>query len=140
MDIEFWILGIGPLESMLKEQARKVGVEDMVLFKGFKPNPYPYMQTADVFLLTSDTEGYPTVICEALCLGKPIVSTNVTGADELLANGIGVICDYDVEKIADMLEELIKSPEMLANYANVSNKRGRKFDKSIVMEHIYSII
>lgn len=49
-NVEFWILGVGPLESVLKEQARKAGVENMVLFKGFKSNPYPYMQAADIFL------------------------------------------------------------------------------------------
>ena len=139
-NVEFWILGVGPLESVPKEQARKAGVENMVLFKGFKSNPYPYMQAADIFLLTSDTEGYPTVVCEALCLGKPIVSTSVTGVDELLANGAGVVCDYNVEKIAEKLDELIKSPKMLANYAETSNKRGREFDRNSVMEHIYSII
>ncbi|WP_297905623.1 glycosyltransferase [uncultured Parabacteroides sp.] len=140
LNIEFWILGVGPLESVLKEQARKAGVEDMVLFKGFQTNPYTYMKAADVFLLTSDTEGYPTVVCEALCLGKPIVSTNVTGVDELLANEAGIVCNYDVKDIADGIERLIKKPSLLKKYSQLSEKRGEEFDKETVMWQIYSLV
>ena len=139
-NVEFWILGVGPLESALKAQARKVGVEDMVLFKGFKSNPYPYMQAADIFLLTSDTEGYPTVICEALCLGKPIVSTNVTGADELLADGVGIVCNYDVNEMADSIEKLMFNPLLLKKYAQLSEQKGQKFDKEAIMLQIYSLM
>lgn len=140
LDVEFWILGVGPLETALKEQAYNAGVEDMVLFKGFQTNPYIYMKAADIFLLTSDTEGYPTVVCEALCLGKPIVSTNVTGVDELLTNDAGIVCGYDVEEIAGKLSSLIKSPDLLADYAKTSDRRGREFDKNKVMKQIYNLL
>lgn len=140
LNVEFWILGVGPLESALKEQAHKAGVEDMVLFKGFQINPYTYMNVADIFLLTSDTEGYPTVVCEALCLGKPIVSTNVTGVDELLADGVGIVCSYDIKEIAESIEKLHIDPSLLKKYAHLSEKKGLRFDKQTVMQQIYSLI
>ena len=140
LDVEFWIIGNGPLEASLKKQAHIAGVDNMVLFKGYQCNPYPYIYNADLFLLTSDTEGYPTVVCEALCLGKPIVSTNVTGVDELLGHDAGLISNFNVTDIADKIETLVNHPNMLVEYAASAEKRSQIFNKEKIMEQIYSVI
>lgn len=140
LEVDFWILGTGILESELRDKAKKEEVTDIVHFLGFQNNPYPYMKAADLFLLTSDTEGYPLVICEALCLGKPIVSTNVTGVDELLAGGVGIVCDFNVEMITAEIEKLMKNNKLLSLYAALSDKKGREFDKETILNHIYSVL
>lgn len=79
------ILGEGELEEELKKLAESLGIEDRVSFVGFKKNPYAYMKRADVFALTSRTEGFGHVLVEALTLGVPIVSTRCNpGAEEIL--------------------------------------------------------
>lgn len=140
LDVDFWILGTGTLESELKNKALEYDVSNMVHFLGFQINPYPYIKAADLFLMTSDTEGYPLVICEALCLGKPIVSTNVTGVDELLANGIGVVCDFNVEEIVNEIIKLVMNADVLSTYADLSERKGLEFDKQTILNRIYSII
>ncbi len=62
------ILGEGELEGELKQLAKELGIFEQVYFLGFKRNPYAYMKRADVFALTSITEGFGHVLVEALAL------------------------------------------------------------------------
>lgn len=141
-DIDFWILGQGELENTLKEMCKKEGVENMVHFLGFKRNPYSYIKFSDVFLLTSDIEGFPLVVSEALCLGKPIVSTNITGPIEQLDNGkYGIITSRNVIEITNALKQLIDNPTLLKSYAQKAEYRGKTFfDVQQVMQQIYNIL
>lgn len=82
------ILGDGPLREMLEAQVAQAGLGDMVVFAGFDTEPWPYYVAADLFVLSSDSEGLPTVLIEALHAGLPIVSTDCpSGPREILAEG-----------------------------------------------------
>ena len=134
------ILGEGRLASKLKELANDLGVNDVVKFLGYQANPYPYIKNSDVFVLTSDVEGYPTVVCEALCLGRPVISTNITGSDELLANGVGILTGFESQDIADSVSLLIQSKDSWAHYAHLSALRGQQFQPHDIMAQIYSLL
>ena len=75
-DFEQWILGKGDLEAALKEQVRELGLEDNVKFLGFQSNPFQFMATADIFILSSLFEGFGNVIVEAMACGTPVISTD----------------------------------------------------------------
>ena len=139
-EFEIWILGEGKLELQLKNQAKALEVSDVVKFLGYQANPYPYIKVSDIFVLTSDTEGYPTVVCEALCLGKPVISTNITGSDELLANGIGILTGFEPDAIAEQIGRLIQSRELCSHYARLAAQRGQRFQPQDVMAQIYSLL
>lgn len=128
LNFDIWILGTGDLEQALKKQAERLRVEDCVKFLGFQKNPYPYLKASDLFLLTSDAEGYPTVVCEAFCLGKPVVSTNITGSDELLADDTGILTSLDITEIAEHIETLMNNPEKLEHYARKARTKAECFD------------
>ncbi len=141
VDCEGWILGTGELEQQLKQQAAKCGVAGMVKFLGFQTNPYPYLKASDVFLLTSDSEGFSLVVAEAMCLGKAIVSTLTSGPDELLANGVGVLTSFEVSDIADRVQQLAADADLRAHYAEASRAEAlRRFDVEAVMQQIYQIL
>jgi glycosyltransferase involved in cell wall biosynthesis len=74
------ILGDGPLEAELKEQARKLGIESAVQFAGFQQNPWPYLKHADFLVMPSRYEGLPNAALEALALGTPVIATDCPGA------------------------------------------------------------
>ncbi len=139
-DIDFWILGTGVLESALKDQVCKKNLTKSVHFLGFQTNPYPYIKAADVFLLTSDAEGYPLVVCEALCLGKAIVSTNVAGVEELLGNQTGILTGFAPYDIAKVIEKLKDNSQLVKTYSERAIIKGKQFDVSQTMDNIYSIL
>jgi glycosyltransferase involved in cell wall biosynthesis len=58
-----------------KSLAAELGIDDKVSFMGFQSNPYKYLCAADCFVLSSEYEGLPNVMLEALYLGVPIVAT-----------------------------------------------------------------
>jgi glycosyltransferase involved in cell wall biosynthesis len=80
------IAGEGPERAHLLEVAAELGISDRVLMPGWLSNPYPALRHASIFALTSDIEGFPNALVEALALGVPAVATNCPdGPAEILA-------------------------------------------------------
>ena len=142
MDMEFWILGTGDLETSLKEKVKNLNLADHIFFKGFVDNPYPSMKSADVFLLTSDTEAYPTVVCESLVLGTPVITTEVSGAKELLGESeFGIITrDMNPETIAAELEKFYFDKQFRDSLASKAQERAGIFNIDKTMNEIYQLL
>ena len=138
--VNFIIVGEGPLHEKLDKMIHEHGLENYVSILGFQKNPYPYIAKSDVFLLTSDSEGYPLVICEALCLGKPIVATDVTGPHEMLADGSGILVDKEPMKIYEALLSLYLNREILDDYSKKALSKSSMFDIDKQMLNIYRIL
>lgn len=82
------ILGDGLLRPVLEALAVTEGVPDDVIMPGFSTDPWPYYASANLFALSSDYEGYPLVLIEAMRSGLTIVSTDCqSGPREILADG-----------------------------------------------------
>ncbi len=94
------LLGEGELAQSLQELAQELGIEEDVSFLGFQQNPYAYMKQAEVFTLTSLSEGFGHVLVEALAVGLPIVSTRCNpGAEEILGDErYGILVDVGDDK------------------------------------------
>jgi len=87
-DARLMLLGQGDNEAALRALASDLGIADRVIFAGFHPDPSPFYATADLFVLSSDYEGLPTVLIEALSFGLPVVSTDCpSGPAEILEGG-----------------------------------------------------
>ena len=112
-DISLDILGVGPREKELKDLAISLGIEKHVNFRGFLSNPYPYIKNADLFCLTSESEGYPMVVAEALITGTPVLSTRVNGVTEMLSRGGGIIVEGKADVIAGEIKDIIDNPQKL---------------------------
>ena len=109
------IVGDGGDRGILERLTIDEGVGARVTFTGFQANPYKYLSRAKVFLFSSRYEGLPTVIIEAMLLGKHVVATACpTGVSELLMHGkAGILTEIgNVEQMSDGLNKLLRSKEL----------------------------
>ncbi|WP_404445981.1 glycosyltransferase [Sutcliffiella horikoshii] len=82
------ILGEGSQRKELEELVIQLNIKDVVDMPGFVNNPYCYLSNSSLFVLSSDLEGLPTVLVEALACGTPVVSTDCpNGPREILDDG-----------------------------------------------------
>jgi glycosyltransferase involved in cell wall biosynthesis len=86
--IKIVIIGSGSLELELAEQARGLGVNDLVFFLGFRNDVPRLLASLDAFVLTSNAEGLGTSIMDAMASRLPVVATSVGGIPEVVADGV----------------------------------------------------
>lgn len=141
VDFDMWILGEGELRSELENRISQKGLDGIVHLIGFKNPPYPYLDVADIYLSTSDSEGYPLTMCEALCIGLPIVSTKTSGPNEILENSkYGLLVDFDTESIYKGVSKLIENKALLSEYRKKALKRSEMFDPNATIRIIEGVI
>ena len=107
------ILGEGPLRTDLETLIAELDLEGQVLMPGFVQNPWWYMAQADLFVLSSQWEGYPTVLIEAMASGTPFLATNCPyGPSEMIeAFQSGTLVDMnDPVSMAAQMQELVQNP------------------------------
>jgi glycosyltransferase involved in cell wall biosynthesis len=95
------ILGTGELENYLRRLARDLGVENDVFFLGWQDNPFKFLARADVFVLSSVTEGLSLVVMEAMACKLPVISTNCPGPAEIIASR----CDEEFGLLVPRVDE-----------------------------------
>ena len=108
--IELIIIGEGNERNNLTDYINNNQLTEDVILTGFLPNPYPLLKTSDCLLVSSYSEGFPTVIVEALYLGIPVVTTPVGGTEELIQEGgNGYISDYSPEIYAKRINDILSN-------------------------------
>ena len=121
----------------LKGLIQKFGIEEKVEILGFKKNPYPIIKDAQALLLSSEREGLPTVLIEALILGTPVVSTNCkSGPDEILVDRLsGYLAKVnDSDDLAKKIQKLLdEKPEIKKCYIE-------KFDADEVYKQYLNLL
>ena len=81
-------LGRGQEKAGMKSLVRELGVEDKVVFAGYRANPFPFVKQAKLFVLSSQYEGFACALTEAIALGVPVLSTNCRcGPAEIVGEG-----------------------------------------------------
>ncbi len=105
------ILGDGRERSRLQRLISTLRLEEDVVIQGFVSNPYPFISRAAGVVLTSRSEGLPTVLIEALGLGTPVVATDVGGVREILKDEQWgrIVPVGDKRAIAGALHDLLVS-------------------------------
>ena len=129
--VHFHALGIGPMQGELESWCKENGIADSVTFWGYKSNPYKYVANCDLFVCASHVEGFSTAATEALIVGTPVCTVDVSGMKEMLGenNEYGIVTTNDEEALFDAVKELIDEPDKLAFYAEKAKLRGYFFSK-----------
>ncbi|HSG26944.1 MAG TPA: glycosyltransferase family 4 protein, partial [Candidatus Krumholzibacterium sp.] len=106
LDFIVLIAGEGPLRTRLEEQASRAGVDDRVVFTGFVRNMKSFMDSLDLFVLTSRWEGFGYVLIEAMAASRPVIAFDNSSNPEIIADGVTGILAGDVEEMASRILEL----------------------------------
>ena len=130
-----WIIGEGPERDGLERFVAEHGLKNTVHMPGFRDNPYAYMNRADIIVCSSSYEGFSTSVTEAVILGKPIVTTDCFGMQEILGESeYGLITENDDEAFYAGLKKMIADPELRQFYAAHASKRRESFSASALTE------
>ena len=115
------ILGAGPLANDLCDLVKQLDIEDRVAFPGFTTNPYAWLAKCDLFVLSSDYEGFPNVILEAMACGVPVIATDCpSGPGEIITNGEnGILVPLNND------QALAESMMTLLSDSNLRDQLGR---------------
>jgi len=130
------LVGEGVLRKRLEDQAKNLGLTRQVQFLGLRTDVPDVLGAMDVFVLSSDWEGTPLSLVEAMASGLPIVSTAAGGVPELIENGEdGFLVQLgDVKGLSDSMTLLLKNPETRGLFGTAAARRARdNFDVPVMI-------
>lgn len=102
------IVGSGPEQQKLQQQAVSLHIQDRVIFTGFQNNALDYLAAFDAFILASKSEGLPRVVLEAMLVNTAVIGSRVTGTAELITHQrTGLLFDYgDTDTLGAQMQQL----------------------------------
>ena len=131
------IYGKGKLTEDYKKQCEELGIADKVIFPGFCQNIQDKIYDAGAFVLSSDFEGIPVALIEAMALGVPCISTDCGGggARFLIKDGInGILVPVkDKNKLAEAIKKVLSD----ASFAEKLSENAAKISQTLSGENIY---
>jgi glycosyltransferase involved in cell wall biosynthesis len=136
-DMDLVILGRGTLEHSLRRQAAELGVADRVLFPGFMENPWSWIARADLFVLPSRWEGFPSIVAETLaCAAPALVTACDFGPREVVEHGRSgwVVPPDDVGAFGAAMDMLLRRPDLTHQFRRNGPPRAARFDIDEMVE------
>lgn len=123
-DARFLLVGDGPLAPEVKARARELGLKERLLLPGLQPEVRPYLAAMDLWLASSDFEGLPLALLEAMAAGIPPVATAVGGVPEVLDESCGrLVAPGDAAALAREALALLGEEERRRSLGNAARQR-----------------
>lgn len=134
------IVGFGELEKELRELAKKLGIENRIVFAGYRGDIDEILHVVDAFAFPSLQEGLPVSLMEAMSIGLPVVCSKIRGNVDLIEDGKGgyLYEANDIDGFTEGINKIVNSRDINMGVNNIETMK--KFDKKIVhkqMEQIY---
>jgi glycosyltransferase involved in cell wall biosynthesis len=114
LDLDFYIYGDGPLREELEALACSLDTGSYLHFEGHSDDIHTALRDLDMLLMTSDHEGLPMILLEAMALDIPVIAHDVGGINNLLEGGnCGMLVgDQSPESYASAVHEIATTPEL----------------------------
>lgn len=127
--VHLYVLGIGPLRHEMEEYIHQNELHNNVTLLGYQTNPYKYISKCDLFVCASFAEGFSTAATEALIVGTPVCTMEVSGMKEMLGddNEYGIVTENDEEALFQGIKRLLDDADLRAYYRHQAKIRGNLF-------------
>lgn len=127
--VHSYVLGIGDQQDKIENYLTEQGESDSFTFLGYQTNPYKFVHRCDLFVCASVAEGFSTAATEALIVGTPVCTTDVSGMKEMLGehDEFGIVTENSEEALYRGIKRLLDNPTLLAHYTNQAEIRGKTF-------------
>ena len=137
-----YIVGKGEEEVSLEKLIKENGLENSFTLIGFRENPYKYVKNADLYVCSSRKEGFSTAVTEALIVGTPVVSTNCSGAEELLGSGneYGIVTENNEDSLYNGITKMLSDKGGLEYYKKQAEIRGSKFNTAETVKAVENML
>ncbi len=139
---DFVIIGEGKNKKLLFDYAKKIKFDNLYIFD-FQKNPYPFLANSDLKILTSNFEGLPNVLIEAMALNVPIISTNSpSGPREILLNGKAgfLINRNDHKSLSNKIKLFLENPEFFRKKKLYYKESLKRFSPEKSLEKYMNIV
>jgi glycosyltransferase involved in cell wall biosynthesis len=127
-DARLVVVGAGVERASLEQLVDDLGLQSVVGFAGQVDDPRPFVRDAHVVALTSDHEGFPNALLEAMAMGRPVVASRVGGIPELVRDGLdGFLTTADPGQIGARLIDLLGDEGLRARMGRSARRRAESF-------------
>lgn len=138
------IVGSGRLSEELNKKVENLGLQTFVTFHGYSSNPYKYLKNSDIYVCSSDNEGFNVAMTEAGIIGLPIISTNVFGASELLGNNddFGLVVEKETESLSAGMKRMLDEENRLLYSGRIKDRVDSIFinERNEQLSELFDII
>lgn len=138
-EIRLALVGDGSLEPELRAECRQLGLDPRVRWLGFRKDIADCLRAADLFVMSSDSEGLPLVLLEAMAAGLPIVSTEVGGIPTALEGSGLLVPPRDVPRLAAAITALAGDPARRRALGQAAQQRSALYSIEAVGERYITL-
>ena len=137
--VKYLIVGFGELENKHKALAMELGIENRVVFAGYRGDVKQLLHVVDGYAFPSLQEGLPVALMEAMSAGLPIVCSKIRGNVDLIENGQGgfLYGCHDVKGFADGMQKIVSGKGCEMGKININTMK--RFDIESVNSCMYKL-
>lgn len=137
-----YIIGTGEEQKNIEDYLHNNGLTSTFTFLGYKENPYKYINKCDLYVCSSLREGFSTAVTEALIVGIPVVSTNCSGAYELLGKNdeFGIVTQNNEEALYNGVYKMLTEKGLLEKYKTAAKQRAVLFSTENTVRSVVQLL
>jgi glycosyltransferase involved in cell wall biosynthesis len=139
VDADYWIIGDGPVRDDIARRIDELQLGNCVRMFGQRNDVEAAYEVMDIVVLTSDSEGCPNALLEAMRASLPIISTQCTSLDHVIAEGVNgfVVPVGGVRELAERLKVLIHDASLRRQFGAASRSMVEKtFSMPVAVRHL----
>ena len=121
------LFGKGPLENQLKMLVNKLSLNDRVIFKGWVKDINKELDNIDLYIQSSNWEGFGLSILEAMAKGIPVLASKVNGLDQIIGSEKYLFEKGNKDELATKIKSILEDQKNYMEASEFAKKRSKKF-------------